>query len=62
MEEVETTDEQATYTLFNVTTNTCKPLEVVLKVNGADLTMEVDTGASMSLISKCYLCTATNRI
>ena len=48
---VEATDEQATYTLFNVTTNTCKPLQVVVKVNGADLTMEVDIGASMSLIS-----------
>ena len=43
MEEVEATDEQAT--------NTCKPLQVVIKVNGADLTMEVDTGVSMSLIS-----------
>ena len=51
MEEVKATDEQATYTLFNVTTNTCKPLQVAVKVNGADLIMEVDTGASMSLIS-----------
>ena len=51
MEEVETTDEQSTYTLFNVTTNACKPLQVTVKVNDTDLTMEVDTGASMSLIS-----------
>ena len=51
MEEIETTDEQYTYTLFNVTTNACKPLQVTVKVNNIDLTMEVDTGASMSLIS-----------
>lgn len=51
MEKAETTDEQATYTLFNITTNTCKPLQVTLKVNDADLTVEVDTGVSMSLIS-----------
>ena len=51
MEEAETLDEQPTYTLFNVTTNVSKPLQVSLRINDADLTMEVDTGASMSLIS-----------
>ena len=54
MEEAEITEEQATYTLFNVTTIVSKPLQVTLKINDADLTMEVDTGASLSLI-KCYL-------
>ena len=51
MAEAETADELATYTLFNVTTNVCKPLQVSLRINNADLMMEVDTGASMSLIS-----------
>ena len=51
MEEIETTDEQSTHTLFNVATNACKPLQVTIKANNIDLTMEVDTGASMSLIS-----------
>ena len=51
MEEAETLDEQPTYTLFNVTTNVSKPLQVSLRINDADLTMEVDTGVSMSLIS-----------
>ena len=51
MEEAETLDEQPTYTLFNVTTNVSKPLQVSLRINDADFTMEVDTGASMSLIS-----------
>ena len=51
MEEAETLDEQPTYTLFNVTTNVSKPLQVSLRINDADLTMEVDTGASVSLIS-----------
>ena len=50
MEEIETTDEQSKYTLFIVTTNACKLLKVTVKVNNIDLTMEVDTGASMSLI------------
>ena len=48
MEEIETTDEQSTHTLFNVATNACKPLQVTIKANNIDLTMEVDTGASMS--------------
>ena len=51
MEEIETTDEQSTYTLFNVTTNACRLLQVTIKVNDIDLTMEVDTVVSMSLIS-----------
>ena len=51
MEEAETLDEQATYTLFNVTINASKPLQVSLRINDADLTIEVDTGDSMSLIS-----------
>jgi len=51
LEEAETTNGQATYTLFNVTTNVSRPLQVSLRINDADLMMEVDTGASMSLIS-----------
>ena len=47
MEEAESTEKQATYSLFNVTTYVFKPLQVTLKINDADLTVEVDTGASL---------------
>ena len=40
------------YTLFNVTSNSQPPLYVSLIVNNVSLTMEVDTGASFSVISK----------
>ena len=51
LEEAETTDGQATYTLFNVTTNVSRPLQVSLRINDADLMMDVDTDALMSLIN-----------
>ena len=42
----------STYTLFNVTSSPTKPFVVTIQINGAYLPMEVDTGASRTLISK----------
>ena len=40
------------YTMYNLTGVSIKPLKVTVKVNNADLDMEVDTGASVSIISE----------
>ena len=40
------------YTLFNVTCSPSKPFIVTLQIEGANVPMEVDTGASMTLISQ----------
>ena len=44
--------EASPYTLFNVTSSPSSPFIVTLQINRADVQMEVDTGASMTLISK----------
>ena len=44
------------YTLFNVTSSPSKPFVVTVQIDGADLPMEVDTGASMTLISNLTNC------
>ena len=49
---VETDVDASAYTLFNVTGSSSKPFVVTVQIDGADLPMEVDTGASMTLISK----------
>ena len=49
----ETNDTDASaYTLFNVSSSPSKPYVVTVQVNGTELPMEVDTGASLTLISK----------
>ena len=49
----ETNDTDASaYTLFNVSSSPSKPYVVTMQVNGTELPMEVDTGASLTLISK----------
>ena len=41
------------YTLFNLTANKCSyPFQVTIRVDGQDLAMEINTGASLSLISE----------
>ena len=40
------------YTLFNVSCTHSKPYVITMQINGAELPMEVDTGASLTLISK----------
>ena len=44
--------EASAYALFNVTSSLSSPFIVTLQINGADVQMEVDTGVSMTLISK----------
>ena len=45
-------DTDPTYSLFNVTHTSTKPLLVNVELNAAAVVMEVDTGASVSLICK----------
>ena len=45
----EDTDE---YSLYNLTGSPVQPLMVSVKVNNVDLKMELDTGASVSIISE----------
>ena len=41
------------YTLFDLTANKrSHPFQVIVKVDGQNLAMEIDTGASLSLISE----------
>ena len=47
---------ESTYTLFNMNSNRVKPIQVTVNINGADITMEVDTGASVSIISEAAYC------
>ena len=44
-------DESQVYGLFKVTTQKVAPIQVNLQVNGVDTTMEVDTGAALSVMS-----------
>ena len=41
-----------TYSLFTVTSHSSKPLTVTVEINSTTLNMEVDTGASPSLVSE----------
>ena len=49
---VENDTDASAYTLFNVSSFRSKPYVVTVHINGAELPMEVDTGASLTLISK----------
>ena len=42
----------AEYTLFPVQNSSCKPLQTTMMVEGHNLTMEVNTGAAVSLVSE----------
>ncbi len=49
----EETEEQCSFSMFNVIGQPrAEPIYTVLKVNGSDLKVEVDTGASVSVISR----------
>ena len=45
-------DEPDTYSLFTVTSHSSRPLMVTVEINSTTLNMEVDTGASRSLVSE----------
>ena len=51
-QELITDDTQSEYQLFTVTSSSNSPLRVEMKLGGKPHTMEIDTGASMSVISK----------
>ncbi len=44
--------EREAYTLFVINTQRVNPIEVELTVNGADMTMELDMGAAISIIGE----------
>ena len=46
------TKDSGDYTMYNLNGVSVKPLKVTVRVNNADLDMEVDTGASVSIISE----------
>ena len=46
------TKDSEDYTMYNLSGVSVKPLKVIVRVNNADLDMEVDTGASVSIISE----------
>ena len=43
---------QTEYTMFHISCGSSKPLQTTITVNGNPLTMEVDTGASVSIINR----------
>ena len=45
-------NDEDTYTLFTVMQPATQPLSATFKLNGVDLTMDIDTGASISIISE----------
>jgi len=45
-------EEDDAYTLFTVTQPATQPLSATFQLNGVDLRMEIDTGASVSIISE----------
>ena len=51
-ETAENDTDASAYTLFNVAGSPSKPYVVTVQINGVQLPMEVDTGASLTLISK----------
>ena len=52
-EDTPTENEQGSeYTLFHVRAGPAKPYRVVVKINRKTLSMEVDTGASVSVVGK----------
>ena len=45
-------NDEDTYTLFTVTQSATQPLSATFQLNGVDLVMDIDTGASVSIISQ----------
>ena len=45
-------EEEDTYSLFKVTTPSSEPITLQLAINNVQVMMEVDTGASVSIISE----------
>ena len=50
-EESDTNNDQE-YSMFHTRANNSQPIQVTVKLNGIDTSMEVDTGATLSVISE----------
>ena len=51
----ESSEDDQEYTVFHVRSGSTKPFRVVVKANGKPLSMEIDTGASVSIVSQeCF--------
>lgn len=46
------TKDLSDYSMYNLTRTSIKPLKVIVRVDNRELEMEVDTGASLSIISE----------
>ena len=46
------TEDLSEYSMYNLTGTLIKPLKVIVRVDNMELEMEVDTGASLSIVSK----------
>ena len=46
------TEDSEDYAMYNLSGVSVKPLKVTVRVDNADIDMEVDTGASVSIISE----------
>ena len=44
--------EDSTYSLYKMTPRKCDPIMTMVTANGVELKMEIDTGASVSIISE----------
>ena len=45
-------EEEDCYTMFALTSNSLEPYKVTMNIEGSDLNMELDTGASKSIMSE----------
>ena len=54
--ESNSSEDDSAYTLFSTTGALLQPLIAAIRVNNAELWMEVDTGASAAIISKSVYC------
>ena len=50
-EGLEPREEEKEYTMFQVTSGQIGPLHAMITVNGSPLSMEIDTGALVSIVS-----------
>ena len=51
-EEIQAGDDQTEYTMFHICSGRHIPYKVIIKANGKPLSMEIDTGASVSVVGK----------
>ena len=57
--QVEQEDNSEVYTMYNLPGATVDPIRVVVQIGDQEVPMEVDTGASLSIISEEMYCSLT---